>query len=302
MSSISKGLFPDWLRQSIGPLFLMISTPLTVLLMVHTQLNLDGSFLNLWGELKQDAIGTISKSWVTPSSKAWQYLLIFAAFELIIMRVVPGKTFKGPITAKTGHQPIYKANGFQCYLLTLATFVVCGFGFKLFDPATVYDLYQEMICAVMQAGLALVVLLYIKGSIPALRSPGDHGTSGNSERDAGEGEQWGERGESSAGSIDLSPASPSLLRKWTCRDSTFPFITTALQNRSHQSHMLCCPPLPLLPPLLPPCSLHGPVLGQGALPPHCRLGHQDVHQLPLWHDDLGPAAHCLCSKEHAAAP
>lgn len=44
----------------------------------------------------------------------------YMAFELFLMKFVPGKEFRATVTP-SGHVPIYKANGMQCYIITIAT-------------------------------------------------------------------------------------------------------------------------------------------------------------------------------------
>ena len=50
---------------------------------------------------------------------AWKVIGAYMAFELALMRLVPGKTFTAMVTA-TGHVPKYTANGMQCYALSIA--------------------------------------------------------------------------------------------------------------------------------------------------------------------------------------
>jgi hypothetical protein len=57
--------------------------------------------------------------------------------ELALMKLVPGEEFRATVTPK-GNTPIYTANGFQCFSLTLV--VLAGIMInKQMNPESVYD-------------------------------------------------------------------------------------------------------------------------------------------------------------------
>jgi 7-dehydrocholesterol reductase len=70
-------------------------------------------------------------------SEAWKMIFSYMVFELFLMRFMPGKEFKATKTA-SGHVPIYKANGMQCYLATIITLFALRFSgeFKKFYSRT----------------------------------------------------------------------------------------------------------------------------------------------------------------------
>ena len=122
---------------------------------------------------------TIYKAWVPymfGSWTAWKFIIPFAAFELILMRVLPGKMTKGPVTP-AGNTPIYKANGMLAYLVTLAAYFVCAYILKIFNPADIYDHILEIIGAMNVVSLIFCLGLVIKGSLSP--SSTDCGRSGN---------------------------------------------------------------------------------------------------------------------------
>ena len=43
-----------------------------------------------------------------------------SAFEILLMVILPGKSFKANAT-QSGHVPVYKANGMFAYIVTMAT-------------------------------------------------------------------------------------------------------------------------------------------------------------------------------------
>src|SRR3990167_4450728 len=130
------------LRNTLGPLFLMSVCPPFVMLMWYTNTSLNGSALQLWNTISQHGLFTtlyrIWQPYFFGSTTAWLMIATFAIFQLILMKAVPGKPFAGPVSPK-GNIPIYKANGFAAYLITMLTFFACTFVFNLFPATILYD-------------------------------------------------------------------------------------------------------------------------------------------------------------------
>ncbi|NDD59055.1 MAG: 7-dehydrocholesterol reductase, partial [Chlamydiae bacterium] len=155
-----------FIRRTLFPLFLIVCCPLMVMLMWYTSSQLGGTFQNL-GDLciKQGTFYTFYAIWSpvffgTPV--AWKILSCFAIFELILMRLVPGKIFKGPVTP-AGNIPIYKSNGIACFVITYATFYLLSFQFHLFSPTILYDNLGGLLGALCIFSFFFCIFLYIKG-------------------------------------------------------------------------------------------------------------------------------------------
>lgn len=151
---------------TLFPLFLLFFTPNIAIIFWYTNVYLQGSLTNFWYLLEYQGIFLTLYTLWSPiflgSKIAWMTIGCFAIFQLVLMRCVPGPTFKGPETAQ-GHIPIYKANGLSCYLLTLITFYLCSFRWKIFPPHILYDHFGEIIGALNCLSLALCLFLYFKG-------------------------------------------------------------------------------------------------------------------------------------------
>ncbi|MDA0712522.1 MAG: 7-dehydrocholesterol reductase [bacterium] len=162
------------------PLFLVIFCSPIVLLIWYTNSHLDGSFLNLFNEFAQKGfLVTLADVWLPVmwgSTTAWSIIGTFMVVELLLMKYMPGKVFKGPLTPK-GNIPVYKANGVACFLATITLFVLGSFVFKLFSPAIIYDHFGEILGALIIFSFAFCLLLYLKGIYSP--SSSDCGTSGN---------------------------------------------------------------------------------------------------------------------------
>ncbi len=92
---------------------------------------------------------------------AWKYITSFAIFELIMMRILPGKEVKGPITPN-GNIPVYKANGLLSFFVTIAAFFLLAY-LGVFNPVDVYDNYLDIMGALNVTSLCFVFFLYLKG-------------------------------------------------------------------------------------------------------------------------------------------
>ncbi len=164
----------------LAPLFLIVVCPPAVLLICHTNTHLNGSFVQLFQEFSQKGLLTsIYDVWQPVffgSKTAWTIIGIFAAAELLLMRFLPGKTFKGPITPK-GNVPVYRANGVLAFATTLILFYVTSFQLHWFSPSIIYDHFGEILGALIFFSLIFCFFLYLKGALAP--SSTDAGTSGN---------------------------------------------------------------------------------------------------------------------------
>jgi 7-dehydrocholesterol reductase len=170
----------DWLRATLGPLFLILVCPPTVFAFWYTNVQLDGSFSLLWNLMAQKGpLATLYEIW-SPyffgTATAWTMIAVFAFVELAFMRVLPGKLFKGPITP-AGNIPIYKANGVLAFALSVTLFCVASFYLELFSPTIIYDNFGGLLGALNIFSLFFCAFLLIKGYVAP--SSTDVGGSGN---------------------------------------------------------------------------------------------------------------------------
>ncbi|MCE0724047.1 MULTISPECIES: 7-dehydrocholesterol reductase [Legionella] len=154
------------IRNTLGPLFLILSCPIFVMLMWYANTQLQGSLSALWDLITQNGflqtIVTVWKPYFWGTSLAWKIILVFAVFELALMRILPGKPFNGPITPK-GNVPVYKDNGVLAFIVTMATFCIASFGFNLFSASILYDNLGGLFGALNLLSLIFCIFLYLKG-------------------------------------------------------------------------------------------------------------------------------------------
>lgn len=154
------------IRNTLGPLLLILSCPIFVMLMWYTNTELKGSLSMLWDLIVQQGLfETTYKIWQPyfwGSALAWKVIFAFIIFELALMRLLPGKEFTGPVTPK-GNVPIYKENGPLAFITTMTTFCVASFGLHLFPASILYDNLGAILGALNVFSLIFCALLYIKG-------------------------------------------------------------------------------------------------------------------------------------------
>lgn len=183
----SKGLLPG--RQTLGPLSLIIICPLVVQLLVHWCMHdsfeqsyqLIINYINGVDGAKEAATIFFAEVFPAPSSHAGTLITVFSISQLFLMRFVPAGVFVGPETA-TGHKPVYKANGLQCFIISLLGFLaVSRTEYGKSELVWVYDNYSEVISTLNLFSLLFCAVLYVKGlSAP---STTDFGSSGNAVMD-----------------------------------------------------------------------------------------------------------------------
>ena len=169
----SGGLFGN---RVLGSLALMLITPIFCLTFVYTCLHLNGSLLELGKAIRAQGPITFFRGVVpTPFDPvACKIIFSFMAFELLLMKIIPGKEFRATVTA-TGHVPIYTANGFQCYVVTLASlFAVAYLG--VFNPADIYDNLDKIISTLNVFAIVFCMFLTFKGlNFPSTKDSGSNG-------------------------------------------------------------------------------------------------------------------------------
>jgi 7-dehydrocholesterol reductase len=170
---------PRWLRQTLIPALLITVCPPTVILLWHTHVALGGSLAELVRAFARDGFfSTLVAIWrpvFFGTRAAWEIIGVFAATELVLMRVLPGKPFHGPVTPM-GNVPVYKANGVAAFTTTLALFAG-GAWLKLFPATIIYDNFGGVLGALNVFSLVFCLFLYLKGRYAP--SSSDHGLSGN---------------------------------------------------------------------------------------------------------------------------
>lgn len=154
------------IRNTLGPLFLILACPPFAMIIWYTNTALSGSFANLWTIISQQGFFvTLFQIWEPVfwgSPTAWCIIVVFLLFQLALMRLLPGKIYYGPTTAK-GNVPVYKANGVLAFLTTILTFYFCSFYFHFFSPTIIYDHFGEILGALNIFSLLFCFFLYLKG-------------------------------------------------------------------------------------------------------------------------------------------
>jgi len=178
-TSSSKGILNgDLLRQTVAPLILIASTPVTSIVLSRAVTNEDGGFIEsvfeIMGEFKSDGVVTVLlKDAFNPY--AIKVLAVYMVAQLLLMRFMPGEVYKGPVSPNN-NRPIYTDNCFACYV---ASFVLYGLGvyYELFDGGVAFDLFPQLISSMNVFALVFCGVLYLKGILAP--SSTDCGTTGN---------------------------------------------------------------------------------------------------------------------------
>lgn len=171
---------PAWIHKTFVPLFFIILCPPAVFALWYIHTSLGGSFSLFWHLVQEvglfKILVQISYPIIFGSPMAWKIIAIYASFQLLLMKIVPGKPFEGPITPM-GNIPIYKNNGLACFLITMASFGLCTSVFHFFPAAILYDHLGAIFGALNLFSLFFCLFLYVKGIVAP--SSSDNGASGN---------------------------------------------------------------------------------------------------------------------------
>ena len=186
MASDSKtgeaGALALLVQQTLMPLFLMAFSPNLVILLWYTAAKCDGSFLKLFERLTENGfVNGIAKVWSDiniASPVAVYVILCYCLFALTLMIILPGPRAEGPVTPK-GNTPVYKDNGFFCYIVTITTFWALAYYMRTkgLTPTIVYDQFDSFLGTLTVFSHVLCIFLVIKGL--TFPSSADSGSSGN---------------------------------------------------------------------------------------------------------------------------
>lgn len=170
----------NFFTRIIVPLFLVGVCPPVAMFMWYINVNLDGSVLAFGNEVMTKGFGTVlNDAWFSHffgSATAWKMIGIFAAAQLAMMRLLPGKTYYGNVTAQ-GNIPVYKDNGLFSYLVTFALYFLCSIGLGWFNPGIIYFHFGDILGALNFTALVFCLFLYFKGRF--FPSSSDNSHTGN---------------------------------------------------------------------------------------------------------------------------
>ena len=166
----------------VSPILIMLITPNMSIIMWYTCAKCGGSYVKMLELFSR-------KSLILGLVEIWSsvrfidflpmYILIgFSIWSLLLMKILPGKIVKGPITPK-GNVPEYVDNGFKHFVVTAIAFVFLTCALKSYGltPTIVYDRLDEFIVSLNCFSLVFCVFLYLKGLYAP--SSSDNGSSGN---------------------------------------------------------------------------------------------------------------------------
>ncbi|XP_071160090.1 uncharacterized protein [Mytilus edulis] len=172
----------DFFNKIFVPVFLMVSTPNFVMLLWYTATKHKGSYGNMVHSITQaSTLDSLRELWGDVhicSNFALSVVFGYCIWALLLMKCLPGKLVKGPITPK-GNTPVYKDNGFSHYVVTMTTLFILTVILKKYNlsPSVVYDNFGDILGTLNVLSAIFCIFLYIKG----LYSPSstDCGSSGN---------------------------------------------------------------------------------------------------------------------------
>ena len=111
----------------------------------------------------QDKLEAFRKMIQTPDELTWKILGLYFLGQFVIMAVVPGKKFEGPLSPM-GNRPVYKAHGLQCYFLNLALYAIL-YTQGVFTGTMIYEQMGKIYTALVIVAFVLCFFLWIKGHV-----------------------------------------------------------------------------------------------------------------------------------------
>ncbi len=145
------------LRAWIGPLALMVSTPVLSILFWMACAHTDGSLL----ALAQAGPGAWARWFPLPSATALGIVAGWTLFQLLLLELLPGKDLLGPVTP-AGVQPRYRLNGVAAWVVSHGA-VVGAWALGWLSADAFLQVYGQLLITLTLLAFAFCGFLYWKG-------------------------------------------------------------------------------------------------------------------------------------------
>ena len=178
----TKSLLSKLINEVLVPLWLIPFAANLIVSLWFTTTQCDGSFLVFYQRMMDDGVlNGLIKMWSGIEIGNPLILSIigcYMVFALILQVILPGPRVEGPVTPK-GNTPVYKDNGFFCYIVTMVVFVGLTYYLKEngMTPTVIYDHFGEVLVNLTLFSVVFCIFLQIKGLVAP--SSTDCGSSGN---------------------------------------------------------------------------------------------------------------------------
>jgi 7-dehydrocholesterol reductase len=174
------------LRVTVGPLLLLVITPVFVNIAALATLRFDGNVTQMLYnyDLLSGTFSIVSvrdllfDAFPLPSISILALMAVFVLFELILFVLIPGKEYCGAV-APSGFIPRFRRNGASAFFITSAAFL---WGSKvvqppLFSAEVVYDNLLPIMTMLNVGALFIAVALFAKGVLSPSTPDHGHGSS-----------------------------------------------------------------------------------------------------------------------------
>ncbi|CAK9204900.1 unnamed protein product [Sphagnum troendelagicum] len=163
-------------RRTAGILSTLFLFPPIIIFLWYTLHSMDGSITRSYNQFHMRGWWKSTKDiWPLPTLRSAKLLVIFAAFQSILLLFLPGDQYAGPLSP-AGNRPYFKKNGFRAYMVTLVVYYLL-WKEHYFNPAVVYECMGEMLSVMIVASYTISIFLYCKAHIHS--SSEDWATTGN---------------------------------------------------------------------------------------------------------------------------
>ena len=178
--SHGTGILPG--RDTIGPIVLMMITPIFSIIYYHVCSVYQGNFVAFGTHVLQQSHHIplhqqIYDVWPSPyDPTTLQMIGIFVVFQCLLVKLVPGPTFTATTTPQ-GHRPTYTANGLSSYIITIVALILLDHFHPTFHASIIYDKFGNILSSMNVIAFIFCIGLVVKGY--TFPSGLDSGTTGS---------------------------------------------------------------------------------------------------------------------------
>ncbi len=153
------GTRPSWFRTVAFPLFLIVVCPPTTVALWMIVVHHGGSVVDF---VTTTSWHDLVARFPLPTWTAAKVLGAWAALQLLLLELLPGKTLLGPVTPM-GNRPRYRLNGVTAFVATHVILGLAAYPLHLFSPTIVYDNFGSILVTLSAFALLFCAFLYVKG-------------------------------------------------------------------------------------------------------------------------------------------
>jgi hypothetical protein len=150
------------IRKTVGPLLLLLVTPIFINVAALATRHPDASFLAMYEYYADRSFADLfAAAFPLPSTKLVVGLVCFVALQIVLFVCLPGRAYPG-VVAPSGFRPTFRRTGPAAFCITVLLFVCGALYMNWWEMTIVFDELLPLLTLLNGSALVIAMLLLIK--------------------------------------------------------------------------------------------------------------------------------------------